>query len=74
MTRAFALEEKVNGVRVNAIAPGMIDTAQNRESVDDDDADFVTREDIAEVVLFLASDASNGISGETIHVSGDTLR
>ena len=70
-TRALALEEKSNGVRVNAIAPGMIDTEQNRESVDDPDAvDWVTRDEITRVVLFLASDAASGISGETVHVLG----
>lgn len=74
-TRALALEEKANGVRVNAIAPGMIDTAQNRESVDDPErTQWVTREEIAEVAVFLASDAASGISGETIHVLGDGLR
>jgi len=74
MTRALALEEKVNGVRVNAIAPGMIDTEQNRASMDDpESASFVSREAIAEVVLFLASDLSSGISGETIHVMGEAL-
>lgn len=75
LTRAMALEEKVFGVRVNAIAPGMIDTDQNRgEMQDSESARFVTREEIAEVALFLASDASSGISGETIHVLGEGLR
>jgi NAD(P)-dependent dehydrogenase (short-subunit alcohol dehydrogenase family) len=75
MTRALALEELANGVRVNAIAPGMIDTAQNRAEADDPDAaKFVTREEIADVVVFLASDAASGISGETIRVMGEGLR
>jgi NAD(P)-dependent dehydrogenase (short-subunit alcohol dehydrogenase family) len=72
LTRALALEEKEHGVRVNAIAPGMIDTRQNREDAADG-TQFVTREEIADVVLFLAGDASRGISGETIHVPGATL-
>lgn len=75
MTRAMALEEKANDVRINAIAPGMVDTAQNREAADDPQSmKFVTREEIAEVVVFLASDAASGISGETIHVLGKDLR
>jgi 3-oxoacyl-[acyl-carrier protein] reductase/2-deoxy-D-gluconate 3-dehydrogenase len=74
-TRALALEEKANGVRVNAIAPGMIDTAQNRESAADAErAQWVTREQIADVAVFLASEAASGISGETLHVLGDGLR
>ena len=74
LTRALALEEKPNGVRANAIAPGMIDTTQNRGDVADaETVGWVTREEIAEVALFLASPASAGISGETIHVLGDSL-
>jgi NAD(P)-dependent dehydrogenase (short-subunit alcohol dehydrogenase family) len=43
LTRALALEEQRHGVRANAIAPGMVDTAQNRRQLgidtDTDDAD-----------------------------------
>ncbi len=74
LTRALALEEKGNRVRVNAIAPGLIDTEQNRESMKDQpDARFVSRQQIADVVLFLSSDAGSGITGETIHVLGETI-
>ena len=75
LTRALALEERNFGVRANAIAPGMIDTEQNRsQAANPETAKYVTREEIAEVALFLASDASSGISGETIHVLGENLR
>lgn len=75
LTRALALEEQANGVRVNAVAPGMVDTAQNRESVDDPESvDWVTREEIAAVVLFLVSDAASGVTGQTLHVPGRGLR
>jgi NAD(P)-dependent dehydrogenase (short-subunit alcohol dehydrogenase family) len=74
LTRALALEEKANGVRVNAIAPGLIDTEQNRASMKNQpDARFVSREQIADVVLFLCSDAGSGVTGETIHVLGETI-
>lgn len=73
LTRAFALEEKKHGVRVNAIAPGVADTDQNRKSMGDDVA-FVPRDDIASVALFLAGPGAHGVSGETIHVLGPTLR
>jgi NAD(P)-dependent dehydrogenase (short-subunit alcohol dehydrogenase family) len=75
LTRALALEEHDVGVRANAIAPGMVDTEQNREQAENPEkAKYVTREEIADVALFLASEASSGISGETIHVLGDSLR
>jgi NAD(P)-dependent dehydrogenase (short-subunit alcohol dehydrogenase family) len=71
LTRALAIEEKERGVRVNAIAPGMIDTEQNRKSVaDPDQVAWVSREHIADVVLFLASDAAGAVTGETIQVLG----
>jgi NAD(P)-dependent dehydrogenase (short-subunit alcohol dehydrogenase family) len=71
LTRALALEEKTHGVRVNAIAPGIIDTEENRAAMDR--ASFVSRDDVASVVLFLAGPDARGISGETIHVTGPTL-
>ena len=73
LTRSLAIEEKNNGVRVNAVAPGIIDTAQNRSTASDD-AVFVTREEVASVVLFLAGPAATGITGETINVLGETIR
>ena len=72
LTRSLAVEERDRGVRVNAIAPGLLDTAQNRES-GGDDARFVSREEVADVVLFLLSPASAGITGETISVLGKTI-
>jgi NAD(P)-dependent dehydrogenase (short-subunit alcohol dehydrogenase family) len=71
LTRALALEEKTHGVRVNAIAPGIIDTEENRAAMDR--TSFVSRDDVASVVLFLAGPDARGISGETIHVTGPTL-
>jgi NAD(P)-dependent dehydrogenase (short-subunit alcohol dehydrogenase family) len=73
LTRALAVEEKKHGVRVNAIAPGLADTDQNRAAMGDDTV-FVPRDDIAAVALFLAGPGASGVSGETIHVMGATLR
>jgi len=71
LTRALALEEASRGVRVNAIAPGMIDTEQNRASVaDPSKVKWVSREQIADAVLFLAGPAAAAITGETLHVLG----
>lgn len=75
LTRSLALEEAAHGVRVNAVAPGMVDTEQNRASAPDDDrAGWVTREEVADVVLFLLSGAAAGVTGETIQVPGAGIR
>lgn len=74
LTRALAREEREAGVRVNAVAPGMVDTAQNREGVADPaDVEWVTREQVVDVVLFLASDAGSGVNGETVRVPGRSV-
>lgn len=70
-TRALALEERAHGVRVNAVAPGLIDTEQNRAAFPDPEAvKWVTRDEVAEVVLFLASARGAGVNGATIEVAG----
>jgi len=67
LTQALAAEEKRSGVRVNAIAPGTMDTEQNlAEGLPG--RTYVSQAAVADVVLFLASPASRGISGETIRV------
>jgi NAD(P)-dependent dehydrogenase (short-subunit alcohol dehydrogenase family)/uncharacterized membrane protein len=72
LTRALAVEERETGVRVNAVAPGMVDTEQNRAHADDPDSvKWVTREQVADVVAFLLSDAASGVSGEVVHVLGE---
>ena len=70
LTRSTALEEKEHGVRVNAIAPGVVDTAQNREEMGEDAMDWVTRDEVVDAVLFLAGEAGSGVSGETLRVMG----
>lgn len=70
LTEALANEWK-GKVTVNAVLPSIIDTAANR--ADMPKADFsrwVTPQELAEVILFLASDAASGVTGALIPVGG----
>jgi NAD(P)-dependent dehydrogenase (short-subunit alcohol dehydrogenase family) len=73
LTRSVALEEKEHGVRVNAIAPGIVDTRQNREQMGDDAVRWVGRDEIVRAVLFLAGEEGSGVTGETLRVMGRQL-
>jgi NAD(P)-dependent dehydrogenase (short-subunit alcohol dehydrogenase family) len=71
LTESLAEEVKDRGITVNAILPGVIDTPRNR--ADMPGADFsrwVAPEAIAEVILFLASDAARAVTGASIPVFG----
>ena len=80
LTRAVALELAPHGIRVNAIAPGLTDTAQPRHGNTEDEIAAMARavplgrmarpEDIADVAVFLASSAARHVTGQTIHVNG----
>jgi NAD(P)-dependent dehydrogenase (short-subunit alcohol dehydrogenase family) len=71
LTRALAKEEAAAGVRVNAIAPGTMDTEQNLAGSSGGER-YVRREAVADVVLFLLSPAARAITGETIRVQVPT--
>jgi NAD(P)-dependent dehydrogenase (short-subunit alcohol dehydrogenase family) len=82
MTRALAADWGRHGIRVNSVAPGIITTdiwAESRTTVpgliEKMEAGVSLRrwgssEDVADVVLFLASDLSSYVTGETIAVDG----
>ncbi len=80
MTRALAKELGPSGITVNAIAPGLIDTDMNRNSLSEDDIAALidstplsrigTPRDVAETALFLAGDGASFITGEVINLSG----
>ena len=71
LTRTLALEGRDSDIRVNAIAPGLVNTASNIAAMKPKDLKrWTKREDIAEVVVFLASPAAAGITGQVITVTG----
>jgi NAD(P)-dependent dehydrogenase (short-subunit alcohol dehydrogenase family) len=70
LTEALAAEWK-GKITVNAVLPSIIDTAANRASMPKADfAKWVTPHELAEVILFLASDAASAVTGALIPVSG----
>ena len=84
MTRAMAVEYGPAGVRVNAVCPGVVITSRNaqRQALDFSADEIRQRtecyplrrfgrpEDIAQAVLFLASDESSWITGIDLLVDG----
>jgi NAD(P)-dependent dehydrogenase (short-subunit alcohol dehydrogenase family) len=84
-TRSMAVELGPKGIRVNSVAPGVVDTdlwAKNKAIpgvVEQIEAQIALHrwsvpDDIADVVVFLASDASRYITGETLCVDGGMAR
>ena len=82
MTRALAADWGAKGIRVNAVNPGLIVTAMTEERLANTPGlaeDLAARtalkrlghlEDVAGVIVFLASDTARYITGETITVDG----
>jgi NAD(P)-dependent dehydrogenase (short-subunit alcohol dehydrogenase family) len=80
MTFGLAKEVAREGIRVNAVAPGMIDTEIHASSGDPGRVDRIvplvpmgrigTAEEVAEAVLYLLSDAAAYITGTVLRVSG----
>jgi NAD(P)-dependent dehydrogenase (short-subunit alcohol dehydrogenase family) len=71
LTESMAAELKRDGINVNCVLPGTIDTPQNRQAMPNaDHSRWVKPEAIADVILFLASDASHVVHGAAIPVYG----
>ena len=80
LTRAMALELASYRIRVNAIAPGLTDTAQPRYGSSEAEIAEMARaipfgrmaqpEEIARAAVFLASDNAGFVTGQTLHVNG----
>ena len=79
MSKSLAIEYAKKNININCISPGFIKTAMT-DKIDEKFKEIIVSkipsarlgdpEDIANAVLFLASDLSNYINGETIHVNG----
>jgi NAD(P)-dependent dehydrogenase (short-subunit alcohol dehydrogenase family) len=70
LTEALAAELK-GKVTVNAVLPSTIDTAANRAGMPKADfSKWVTPKELADVILFLASDAASAVTGALLPVSG----
>ena len=79
MSKSLALEYSKKNININCISPGFIKTAMT-EKIDDKFKDSIISKipsgrlgepkDIANAVIFLASDQSDYINGETLHVNG----
>ena len=78
-TKTMAQEFGARGINVNAVAPGFIDTLMTRSLPETAKEWFLknipmgrmgTPEEVAEAVLFLATDASKYITGQVINVNG----
>lgn len=70
LTEALAAEHK-GRITVNAVLPSIIDTAANRDSMPKADfSRWVSPQELADVILFLASDAASAVTGALIPVTG----
>ncbi|CAK0764078.1 SDR family oxidoreductase [Gammaproteobacteria bacterium] len=71
LTETLAAENSSYGINVNCILPGTIDTTENREAMPDADfSKWVAPMALADVILFLASDAARAIHGAALPVYG----
>lgn len=82
LTKSFAENLASYGINVNAVAPGVIETDMTKNWPEEVKQSFLkqipfgrfgTAGEVAETVLFLASDGANYITGETIDVNGGIL-
>ncbi|NJP06163.1 MAG: SDR family oxidoreductase [Chloroflexaceae bacterium] len=73
MVQVLAEETRKQGINVNAVAPSLINTPTNRESMPNaNHDDWVQPQSIAAVIQFLASEAARDVHGAVIPIIGRT--
>jgi 3-oxoacyl-[acyl-carrier protein] reductase len=79
LTRSLAIEYGGRGIRVNCVVPGIIETAMTAGVPEKNREDWLSRiplkrfgtpAEVAQAVLFLASDRASYVSGATLHING----
>jgi NAD(P)-dependent dehydrogenase (short-subunit alcohol dehydrogenase family) len=71
LTESLAADLKREGITANCVLPSTLDTPENRENMPSaDPSRWVTPEEVADVILFLASDAARAVQGAAIPVYG----
>lgn len=71
MTEAMAAELREQGINVNCVLPTTLDTPQNRADMPANDPNrWVAPEALADVIVFLASDAARAVHGAAVPVTG----
>ncbi len=71
LTESMAAELKGSGINVNCVLPGTLDTAQNRQDRPGADrSKWVAPDAVADVILFLASDAARAVNGASVPAFG----
>ena len=71
LTQALAEELKADGVTVNAVLPSILDTPANRAEMPKADfSAWVAPDDLAAVMLFLASESASAMTGALVPVTG----
>jgi NAD(P)-dependent dehydrogenase (short-subunit alcohol dehydrogenase family) len=71
LTEAMSAELKEKNINVNCVLPTILDTPENRAAMPDaDPARWVSPQALAEVIVFLASDAARALHGAAVPVTG----
>lgn len=79
LTKVLSKEFARKNIRVNAVAPGVVDTEMGKSIPEENRKAMMTQiplgrfaqpEEIAEVVVFLCSDMASYVTGQTIHING----